>query len=196
MFNWYVSRSFPILILYSYAGTWPKEKRDDMVNPKPGDSSPYDCYLKGGLLHAFGMVPRSGLFTKQQLEHSPKASGPRLVVKSGMSTDVTLGWFNGLESFVRFFPEYGIEEVRSIEASILPYNKDDVDALFSEDGDSGAIILGRDGRIVALLTGGTGKNSLGRHDITYATPYCVLEADIKKAHPGIHLYPTSTDVHI
>ena len=57
---------------------------------------------------------------------------------------------------------------------------------FSDGSDSGSIILDREGRIVALLTGGGGLTN--KTDVTFATVWYELEPLIKKTLPGVHLY--------
>jgi hypothetical protein len=106
-----------------------------------------------------------------------------LVVKNGMTTGTTIGRATGLDSFTRVHADYGIEHT-SIEVAILPYDK--LRGPFSAPGDSGAIILDRAVRIVALLTGGGGTTD--ETDVTYGTPYWWLEEQIKKAYPSCHLY--------
>jgi hypothetical protein len=106
-----------------------------------------------------------------------------LVVKNGSTTGTTIGRVNGLDSFTRVYSNYGIEKT-SIETAILPYDKQR--GAFSALGDSGAIILDRAGRIVALLTGGGGTTD--EIDVTYGTPYWWLEEQIKKTFPDCYLY--------
>ena len=104
-------------------------------------------------------------------------------MKNGLTTGTTIGRVNGLNSFTRVYANHGTEHM-SIETAILPYDK--LRGPFSAPGDSGAIILNRAGRIVALLTGSSGKTD--EIDVTYGTPYWWLETQIKKAFPGCHLY--------
>ncbi|KAF8901846.1 hypothetical protein CPB84DRAFT_1640072, partial [Gymnopilus junonius] len=102
-----------------------------------------------GLLQASGVVPDQEIRNPQNLE----ADGSKclFVVKNGTTTGTTVGRANCLESFTRHYPEYGIKHT-SIEIAILPYDKKH--GKFSDAGDSGSIILARDGRIVGILTGG------------------------------------------
>jgi hypothetical protein len=88
-----------------------------------------------------------------------------LVVKNGLTTGIIVGCANGLESITRNFVEYGIQEI-SIEIAVLPY--DHRRGKFPNRGDSGSIVLGRDGRIVGILTGGAGPPD--ETDISYLTP--------------------------
>jgi len=148
--------------------------------PRPEDRAGYR-YPQDGLLQAFGVVKDDEIRLPQHLD----ANGEKvlLVVKNGRTTDTTFGRVNGLESFTRRY-EHGTAEQTSIEVSILSY--DHQHCPFSRPGDSGAIILDRAGRIVALLTGGSGL--LDETDISYGTPYWWLEQQIKKVFPSCHLY--------
>jgi hypothetical protein len=53
-------------------------------------------------------------------------------------------------------------------------------------GDSGSIVLARDGRIVGILDGGAGPSD--ETDTTYLTPYWWIEQQIKSKYPGCFLY--------
>ncbi|KAH9963867.1 hypothetical protein BC827DRAFT_1369679 [Russula dissimulans] len=87
----------------------------------------------------------------------------------------TVGYTNGLESFVCIYNKYGIKKT-SIEIAVLPYNK--THGKFSGAGDSGSIALTGDGHIVGILTGGAGP-STSETNITYLTPYWWVEQQIK-----------------
>ena len=101
----------------------------------------------------------------------------------GESSGTTVGRANGLESFTRTYHEYGIVQT-SIEIAVLPY--DERRGKFSDRGDSGSIVLARDGRIVGILTGGAGP--IERTDITYLSPYWWIEKKIKDKFPSCFLY--------
>ncbi|KAG8893234.1 hypothetical protein FRB99_002117, partial [Tulasnella sp. 403] len=148
--------------------------------PQPEDQADYE-YPDDGLLQVFGVVKDNEIRQPQHLD----ANGEKviLVVKNGLATGTTIGRVNGLESYTRVYPDYGIEKT-SIETAILPYDRQR--GAFSAPGDSGAIILDRAGRIVALLTGGGGTTD--ETDVTYGTPYWWLEEQIKKTFPGCYLY--------
>jgi len=98
-------------------------------------------------------------------------------------TGTTFGHTNGLESFTRIYEDYNVNHT-SIEIAVLPYDK--TRGEFSRNGDSGSIVLTRDGRIVGILTGGAGPTN--STDITYLTPYWWLEKQIKDKFPGCFLY--------
>jgi hypothetical protein len=152
-----------------------------LLFPQPEDQAGYQ-YPDDGLLQVLGVVKDDEIRQPQHLD----ANGEKalLVVKNGLATGTTIGRVNGLDSFTRVYLGYGIEHT-SIETAILPYNKKR--GPFSAPGDSGAIILDRAGRIVALLTGGGGSPTDGT-DVTYGTPYWWLDEQIKKSFPGCHLY--------
>lgn len=98
-----------------------------------------------------------------------------LVVKNGNATNTTLGRANGAFSIVREYSMNADAHHTSMEWAIVNYDsKSDV---FSEPGDSGAIIADIRGRIGGLLTGGAGKTQSS--DMTYATPFWWLLLRIK-----------------
>lgn len=135
--------------------------------PQPEDQAG-DEYPDDGLLQVLGIVKDNEIRKPQHLD----ANGEKtlLVVKNGLTTGTTIGRANGIDSFTCVNPDYGIEK-RSIETAILPYDKHR--GAFSAPGDSGAIILNRAGRTVALLTGGGGTTD--ETDGTHGTPYWWLE---------------------
>jgi len=112
-----------------------------------------------------------------------------LAVKNGRSTGTTFGRVNGLESITRNYPEHGIAQ-KALEYIICGYDtvtgKNDK---FSDGGDSGSIVAGRDGRIIAQITGGGGPTD--ETDQTYATPFYGLQKAIKKKYPKCYLVPAS-----
>ncbi|KAL4244521.1 hypothetical protein ABKN59_009801 [Abortiporus biennis] len=112
------------------------------------------------------------------------------VVKNGLGTGTTVGRVNGLDSFTRVYTEYGIEKT-SIEVAVLAYSNEL--GAFSAPGDSGAIVLDKDGGIVGMITGGSGATE--KADVTYLTPYWWLEQEIKKILPDSFLYNDSEVVN-
>jgi hypothetical protein len=148
--------------------------------PRPEDQASYK-YPCDGLLQACGIVTDKEIHSPQQLN----ANGYKClhVVKNGLATGTTVGHVNGLDSFTRFYADYGIEQT-SVEVAVMPYNAKR--AAFSAPGDSAAIVLERGGAIVGMLTGGSG--AIEDTDITYLTPYWWLDEQIKKVLPGCYLY--------
>ncbi|ODN88039.1 hypothetical protein L198_06778 [Cryptococcus wingfieldii CBS 7118] len=112
-----------------------------------------------------------------------------LAVKNGRSTGTTFGRVNGLESITRHYPEHGIAQ-RTLEFIVCGYDtvrgKNDK---FSDDGKSGSIVAGRDGRIIAQITGGGGPTD--EADKTYVTPFYALQGAIKKKYPNCYLVPAT-----
>ncbi len=134
-----------------------------------------------------GLLQIKGILKEEEIRHptSLDKNGEEclFVIKSGNSTGVTIGRGSGIESFVREYSDYGIKST-SMEIAIYPYNhKSDA---FSAPGDSGSIVVDGLGRIVGLLTAGSGK--IESTDVAYATPYFWLEEKIKKAFPDSYLY--------
>ncbi|KAM5532548.1 hypothetical protein V8D89_013754 [Ganoderma adspersum] len=151
-----------------------------MMFPHPTDRATYQ-YPQDGLLQAYGVVQEHEIRNPQHLD----ANGDKclLVVKNGLTTGTTAGYVNGLESFVYRYPEYGINQT-SIEIAVVACDR--THGKFSDAGDSGSIVLARDGRIVGILTGGAGPTN--ETDVTYLTPYWWVEEQIKAKYPGSFLY--------
>ncbi|KZP05506.1 hypothetical protein FIBSPDRAFT_967210 [Athelia psychrophila] len=150
------------------------------MHPHPEGRSSFK-YPVGGLLQVKGIVKENEIRQPTSLD----ANGEEclIVIKNGMKTGVTIGRGTGIESFVR---EYDNDiKLTSTEIAIHTYNHNA--GAFSGDGDSGSIVVDGLGRIVGLLTGGTG--SAVSTDVTYVTPYFWVEEKIKKAFPGSYLYP-------
>ena len=149
--------------------------------PQVADRANY-YYPEDGLLQAYGVVQDDEIRSPNHLDvHNEKCL---LVVKNGLATGTTVGRCNGLESFTRVYDEYGINQT-SVEIAVLSYDKNH--GKFSDNGDSGSIVLARDGRIVGILTGGARGPTDGT-DITYVTPYWWVEKQIKEKYPGCFLY--------
>ncbi|KAG9019212.1 hypothetical protein FRB90_005287 [Tulasnella sp. 427] len=137
--------------------------------PQPSDRKNYK-YPPNGLLQARGVVPESELRNPTNLDvHNVRSL---LCVKYGRTTRVR--------------HEDSIEiAVLGYDAQSLKYRK------FSDAGDSGAIVLGRDGRIVGIITGGAGPAD--ETDLTYITPYHWLEKLLREKYPDSFLYDIVED---
>ena len=143
------------------------------------------------LLNAHRVVSRAEL-------RAPAAAEALRVVKNGGATGTTVGRLNGLESFVRMYPEvpaYGnpsaagpsqSQSETHVALAVLPHSRER--GAFSAPGDSGAIVLERSGGIVGMVTGGSCSGEDGDMDVTYVTPYWWLEEQIQKVVPGCCLY--------
>jgi hypothetical protein len=107
-----------------------------------------------------------------------------LVIKSGNAANTTIGRANGVFSIVRdYFQDMSIHQT-SMEWGIINY--DSKSGVFSEPGDSGAVIADIRRRIGGMLTGGSGKTKSS--DMTYATPFWWLLERIKaNGFPDAHL---------
>jgi len=57
---------------------------------------------------------------------------------------------------------------------------------FSNTGDSGAVVVGRDGRIIGISTSSAGPTD--KTDMTYITPYHWLVKLLKEKYPDCFLY--------
>ena len=151
------------------------------MHPHPEGRSDFK-YPDNSLLQVKGVVKQAELRSPKQFD----ANGEEclLVVKTGMTTKTTIGRMTGFESIIREYPEYGPKRT-SMEIAVHSYSHKD--GAFSDAGDSGSIVIDGEGRLVGLLTGGTGSTK--STDVTYITPYFWIEERIKKAFPGCFLYP-------
>lgn len=147
-------------------------------NDRCGFSAPENM-----LLPLKGYVPETELRNPQNLDiHNLKTL---LAVKNGCTTGTTFGRVNGLESITRTYPHHGISQ-KALEFIVCGYDtKTGDNAKFSDDGDSGSIVAGRDGRLIGLITAGGGPTD--RTDKTYITPYYALRLAVSEMFPGCHL---------
>ncbi|KAF8332800.1 uncharacterized protein EI90DRAFT_3145403 [Cantharellus anzutake] len=150
------------------------------MHPHPEGRSAFK-YPVGSLLHVKGIVKEE---IRQPTLLDANGEECLIVIKNGKSTGITIGLGSDIESFIRVYDEYGIKST-SMEIAIHPYNHKD--GAFSAPGDSGSIVVDGLGRIIGLLTGGSGTT--GSTDVTYVTPYSWVEEQIKKAFPDSYLYP-------
>ncbi|KAB5591355.1 hypothetical protein CTheo_5184 [Ceratobasidium theobromae] len=117
----------------------------DLMFPQPHDSQKYQ-EPKEDLLQIKGVVPESEFHSPQDYDINNNKT--LLAVKNGRSTGTTYGF-------------------TQIHCPWLQHIK------FSDPGDSGAIVVGRDGHVIGILTGGGGPTD--ETDKTYITPYFWLE---------------------
>ena len=96
----------------------------------------------------------------------------------------TVGCANGLESVKRTYAKHNIITQDSLEIAVVFYGKGR--GKFSDVGDSGSIVLTREGKILGMVTGGAGPTS--ETDVTWLTPFWWLQEQIKKQYPGAFLY--------
>ena len=110
-----------------------------------------------------------------------------LAVKNGRTTGTTFGRVNGLESITRHYSDHGLE-VKALEFIVCGYDaKTDGDNQFSDNGDSGSVVVGRDGRVIGLLTGGRGP--IASTDKSYITPFYQFKKEIEKKYATAYLLP-------
>ncbi|KAJ3486272.1 hypothetical protein NLI96_g4344 [Meripilus lineatus] len=148
--------------------------------PNPEDRAGYK-YPQDGLLQASGVVQSHEIYNPTNID----ANGEKclLVVKNGLATGTTIDRASGMESLTRIYTERGHKKT-SIDFAVLPYGRRT--GPFSTAGNSGSIVLTRDGGILGMITGGAG-NTYGT-GVTYLTPYRYIEEEIKKVFPDCHLY--------
>ena len=138
--------------------------------------------LDDSLLQADSVVSTTEISNPKHLDANGQPC--LIVVKNGGTTGTTVGRANGLESVKRTYPEYGIIEQDSLEIAVVSCGKGD--GKFSDLGDSGSIVLTREGKILKMLTGGAGPTS--DIDVTWLTPFWWLQEQIKKQYPSAYLY--------
>ncbi|KAG5808033.1 hypothetical protein H9Q74_007178 [Fusarium xylarioides] len=95
----------------------------------------------------------------------------------GSASGASHGVTNTARSVVRRF--VGAAPVVSEEWCILGSIEREKRKPFSKQGDSGASIMGDDGRVAAILTCGAQGGNRGIHHISYATPIEWLLDDIR-----------------
>ena len=157
-----------------------------MHHDEEGASAFADIYLDN-LLRVNGILKEGEIRHPTSLDANREES--LIVIKSGRSSGVTIGRGTGIESFIRVYDDSGIKST-SMAIAIYSYRyENSYDKwIFSAPGDSGYIVVDGLGRIVGMITGGSGSTK--RTDVTYVTPYFWIEEQIKKVFPDSHLYPT------
>ena len=130
----------------------------------------------------------NGIVTREQLTNPDLDSEDQsnfIVLKHGCTTDLTVGRYAGLKSYL--CDENGVE---SVELAIYNYGKSP--GPFSAKGDSGSLIFDGFGRMVGLLHSGKLKSSgLTNTHVTYATPAWWVISQIKKKYPHADFNCTS-----
>ncbi len=153
--------------------------------PNDKDRSTYTIH-SDSLLQAQGVVSEPEIH--RPVHVNDKGDQCLIVVKHGRTTGTTIGYTNGLPSVKRTYPyrEHGIEKEDSWEIAVVSDGKVP-DQVFSDNGDSGSIVLTRDGHILGMLTGGAGPSP--RTDISYVTPFWRILELINETYPNAHAYP-------
>ena len=122
----------------------------------------------------------NGIATRELLAnpdlHDSENQPCLIVLKDGCTTDLTIGRYAGLESFL--CDKDGVE---SIELGIYNYNRKA--GVFSAKGDSGSLIFDGLGRMVGLLHSGMSRGGSTSAHVTYATPAWWLIDRIKAKYP-------------
>jgi hypothetical protein len=171
----YVSPSFS-----SSGGKYTPTDFADLVFPHYKDQAGYRT-LDNHLLQAYGVVSADEISNPGHLDANGEPC--LIVVKNGGTTNTTVGRANGLESVKRTYPQHGIKG-DSLEIAVVSYGEGH--GAFSDDGDSGSIVLTRKGEILGILTGGAGPTP--ETDVTWLTPFWWLQEQIKKQYPSAFLY--------
>ncbi|RDB20097.1 hypothetical protein Hypma_012780 [Hypsizygus marmoreus] len=158
----------------------PSDKLTEMMYPR-SDGRPGFKYPENRQFRINDFV------TREQLANPKFDSEDQsnfIVLKHGCTTDLTIGRYAGLESFL--CDEHGVE---SVELAI--YNYDKRSGPFSAKGDSGSLIFDGLGRMVGLLHSGRLKRGgLTSTHVTYATPAWWVIARIMEKYPHADFYRT------
>ncbi|KAI0292289.1 hypothetical protein BC826DRAFT_1019683 [Russula brevipes] len=153
----------------------------ELMYPHHEDRATYRV-LDDSLLQAYGVVSAAEISNPTHLDANGQPC--LIVVKNGGTTGTTLGCANGLPSVQRSIRDHGTIKQDSLEIAVVFYGKGH--GKFSDPGDSGAIVLTREGKILGMLTSGAGPTD--ETDVTYLTPFWWVLEQIQKQYPGAHLY--------
>ena len=150
-----------------------------LMYPRINVPSDFD-YPAERLLKLRGILSAKEICTPNNKDH--RGDPMRYVIKRGLTTLTTIGCLTGFESHVRRYFTLGNRD--SVEVAVYPYDSDS--GPFSKGGDSGSIIVVALGKLVALLTGGTGPTDSS--DITFGSPMHWLWEIIKAEFPRADLH--------
>jgi hypothetical protein len=119
-------------------------------------------------LHPKAAANRYLYSTAEYLSRSQLLDDPVAVLKRGHRTGLTVGFTNTLASKIRDINPVTEKETWSTEVGVIGWQK-----AFSDGGDSGSMVVTRDGTLVGLLTAGSPPYEA--RDISYVTPYFFLK---------------------
>lgn len=152
--------------------------------PNINDRAGYKEYVEG-LMPACGIVPAEDISRQPHLDSNGMPA--LFVVTNGSKSGTMLGRANGLFSAKRTFPQYGINKIDSLEIGVLQYGNDHPP--FSDNGDSGAVVLDRVGRILGIVHGGAG--SIDRTEVSFVSPFWWTLDRIHEIYPNAQIYPVT-----
>jgi len=102
---------------------------------------------------------------------------------------ITVGRLNNIRSFTRYLDRFaGIENGISKEVVVLPC--DSKSGAFSCCGDSGSAVVDGKGRLVGLITGGSGDTEVS--DCTYVTSISFILKRMREMGIKANLFPSLT----
>jgi len=116
---------------------------------------------------------------------------PTMVIKRGCTSGLTVGCLNNIRSVLRY-PLKNKPGGYSKEVAILP--RSSRSGAFSEDGDSGAVVLNGWGAVADMLTGGSGASKVS--DCTYVTSITFLLKRLLLHGIQAHLFPLPTELRV
>ncbi|KAF8208723.1 hypothetical protein K438DRAFT_1712445 [Mycena galopus ATCC 62051] len=157
----------------------------EMFHPQAGGPSMFR-FPEERKLRIVGCVPKEDLANPTEFD----SEGQRCLIvgKDGNTTDLTVGPYAGLESFIR--NEVGIA---SVELGIYNSGVKNAEA-FSAKGDSGSLVwhtTNGQGRIVGQLHSGSNKGGSTSNHVTYCTPGWYLLDQIRKKFEYADFYRTT-----
>jgi hypothetical protein len=146
-------------------------------------------YPPNRLLRISGVVPDSELWnlSPRTVDHNDDPC--IMVIKRGHTSDLTVGRLNNIRSFTRYLDRFaGIENGISKEVVVLP--RDSKLGAFSCCGDSGSAVVDGKGRLVGLITGGSGDTEVS--DCTYVTSISFILKRMREMGIKANLFPSLT----
>ncbi|KAI6031233.1 hypothetical protein PISMIDRAFT_6659 [Pisolithus microcarpus 441] len=159
------------------------------ITPEKLTTTMYPCYgsrtafkyPKDRLLRINGVVQQELL--KESVAYDGDGKPCYVVLKDGSATDLTVGRYGGMESFI------GDDGVESIEIGIYSYSK--TSGPFVAKGDSGSLIFDGSGRMVGLLHSARSGYFSSAAMVTYATPAWWLIRRIMEKYPHANFNGTA-----
>ncbi|KAJ3766259.1 hypothetical protein FB446DRAFT_758532 [Lentinula raphanica] len=159
-----------------------------LMYPNDNDQESLVC-PEEGLLPAAKVVSKEEISNPQHLDmHGEKCW---FVLKNGIRTGTTYGTSSGMVSVIQRSRDG--ESVRSKSIAVSSSNNGLTARAFADKGDSGSIILTRDGGILGLLTSKS-RNGPGKPVLTYFTPFWFIMERIRKVYPNCCLYEAAIPV--
>jgi hypothetical protein len=101
-----------------------------------------------------------------------------IVLKRGRTTGLTVG---RATTFVSYTRKYVSDNNTAVSKELMILSFDQSSGVFSAKGDSGSVVVDGAGRVVGILTGGSGATD--STDVTYVTPISFVMEIIRRYKP-------------